>query len=131
MNKANAQHLAAPSCRPEFIRLPRVGEKDPIFGLSRSFLNNLILPSQANGFYAPIRSISIRKRNASRGVRLIVVASALAYFEKLAAEQAQQEEINQHFPVDIGEMPTKKPISGVGNNVAPETSSTTKPGDAQ
>lgn len=71
----------------QYIRLPRSGSKDPIFGLSRSTWNNLILPTVANRHQPPIRSVSLRRNGALRGTRLIVVESAIAFFNKLEAEQ--------------------------------------------
>lgn len=56
---------------PEFIRLPRSGEREPITGLSRSTLNKLILPNQGNCFKPQVKSVCLRKRGAVRGTRLI------------------------------------------------------------
>jgi hypothetical protein len=71
----------------QYIRLPRSGSKDPIFGLSRSTWNNLILPTVANRNKPAIKSVSLRRNGAFRGTRLIVVESAIAFFNKLEAEQ--------------------------------------------
>ena len=65
--------------RPEFIRLPKPGTLCPITGLSRSYLNALILPSTVNGHRPPVRSICLRQRGAKTGVRLIDCASLLAF----------------------------------------------------
>jgi hypothetical protein len=73
---------------PEFLRLPKSRERDGIAGLSRSSLNALILPTKANGFKPPVRSIVLRKAGALRGVRLIVVDSLRDY---LYANLATQE----------------------------------------
>lgn len=70
MNKTTAQ--------PEFIRLPRRGQC-PHSGLSRSYLNGLILPNQENGNNPPVRSVCLRKRGRLRGVRLISLHSLLDY----------------------------------------------------
>jgi len=70
----------------EFYRLPKAGTLDPIYQLSRSKWNQLILPCAANGFRPPIASISLRQRGAVRGVRMIVAESARAYFSNLIAE---------------------------------------------
>jgi hypothetical protein len=70
----------------EFYRLPKSGNLDPIFQLSRSKWNQLILPCEANGYRPPIRSVVLRQKGAVRGVRLIVAAAAHAYFAKLVAE---------------------------------------------
>lgn len=72
---------------PEFIRLPQSGTRDPIFGLSRSALNNLILPCAANGFKPPVRSISLKQKYAVRGIRLIYVESLREYLRSLSAPE--------------------------------------------
>jgi hypothetical protein len=64
---------------PEFLRLPPPGRKCPLSGLSRSYLNQLILPCQLNGFRPPVRSFVLRKRGAKTGVRLIDYASLRAF----------------------------------------------------
>jgi hypothetical protein len=56
---------------PEAIRLPQVGGHDPYFGLTRSFINSLVLPTAENNFKPPVRSFVIRKRGAKTGVRLV------------------------------------------------------------
>jgi len=63
----------------EYVRLPPPGEHDPIFGLTRSYLNLLILPSKDNDFHPPVRSSVLRQHNAKTGVRLVNVASLRAY----------------------------------------------------
>ena len=78
-------HLGpAPGAGPhaEFLRLPKPGTLDPIYGLCRSTWNNLILPCAANNFKPPIKSVALRKM----GVRLIVAAAAQTYFDALIAE---------------------------------------------
>jgi len=64
---------------PEFLRLPPPGVRCPFTGLSRSALNELILPTESNGFNPPVRSFCIRKRGAKTGIRLIDYASLKAY----------------------------------------------------
>jgi hypothetical protein len=87
----------------ELLRLPKNGQRDEIFQLSRSTWNNLILPCAANKFQPPIKSISLRRLGTLRGVRLIVVASAREYFQRLIDEQdAAQGDANQ-MPAPIGE----------------------------
>jgi hypothetical protein len=63
----------AGACRftPETIRLPKVGGHDPYFGLTRSFINALVLPTAENKFKPPVRSFVIRRRGAKTGVRLV------------------------------------------------------------
>lgn len=73
----------------EWVRLPRVGERSPLCGLSRSSLNELILPCPANGGRPPVRSIVLKKRGAIRGIRLIHAPSLLDYLNRLACEAAE------------------------------------------
>ena len=82
---ATAASVANP-IKPEFIRLPKPGSHCPWTGLSRSGLNEMILPCTANGFKPPVRSVSLRKRGARRGVRLISYDSLLAYLHELEAK---------------------------------------------
>jgi hypothetical protein len=78
----------------EFIRLPPAGERDPIFGLKRSYLNLLILPCRENSFRPPVKSFALRRTRSRRGVRLIEVASLRAYIiNQMEAEQAQGGEV--------------------------------------
>jgi len=62
--------------RPEFIRLPLHG-LCPWTGLSRSKLNELILPNPANGFRPPVKSVSLAPLGKTKGVRLIYLESLL------------------------------------------------------
>lgn len=68
---------APPSWR-EFLRLPKVGARCPVTGLSRATLNELIL-----GTNPPVRSVVLRKRGTTRGIRLIDVQSLLAHLHGL------------------------------------------------
>lgn len=70
--EATASFVAA--C-PEFLRLPKPGSLCPHSGLSRSYINSLILPSRLNDFKPPVRSFVIRRPGAKTGVRLIDYAS--------------------------------------------------------
>jgi hypothetical protein len=60
---------------PEFIRLPKARERDPYFGLSRSYLNELVLACKANNFRPLVRSAVLRRRGAKSGVRLVHLQS--------------------------------------------------------
>ena len=55
----------------EFLRLPPVGQRCPVTGMSRAALNGLILPSEANGGKPPVKSFCLRQRGAKTGIRLI------------------------------------------------------------
>lgn len=73
----------ASPARPEFVRLPKPGTLCPWTGLSRSKLNELILPSPLNGYRPPVRSLSLRNRGQIRAVRLICFDSLMAYLRSL------------------------------------------------
>jgi len=81
---------------PETIRLPKVGGHDPYFGLTRSFINTLILPTAENNFNPPVRSFVLRRRGAKTGVRLVDYQSLrdfiLAHAETGAEIQSQTTE---------------------------------------
>lgn len=64
--------------RPEFIRLPRSGTRDPLTGLSRTTLRSLI-----DGPNPPVKSVLLRKRNALHGARLIEVDSLLSHIRSM------------------------------------------------
>lgn len=73
---------------PEFIRLPKTGERCPHTGLSRTELNCLILPNAKNGHRPPVASVCLRKRGALRGTRLIIFDSLISYLHSLSTRQA-------------------------------------------
>lgn len=60
---------------PITIRLPRTGARCPWTGLTRSALNDLVLPNKANNFKAPVKSRLLKAKGAARGIRLISFAS--------------------------------------------------------
>lgn len=60
--------------------------KDRLTGLSRSSMNNLILPNSSNGNRPPVRSAVLRKSGAIRGIRLIHRESLLEHLESLAVD---------------------------------------------
>jgi len=71
-----------PQCaliRPETFRLPSGRDRDPFFGLGRSYWNEQILPTPRNGYKPPIKSYVIRKKGSHTGVRLIDFESALQF----------------------------------------------------
>jgi len=84
-----------PAIPPEFIRLPKDGTLCRYTGLSRSGMNQLILPSKLNGYNPPVNSF-IQKTNPHtiRGVRLIVYESLIAYLRQQmrCAEKARIEQ---------------------------------------
>jgi len=69
--------------QPQFLRLPKPGTQCLHTGLSRSTLNELILPNEANGFKPPVRSVVHKKKYAVRGIRLINFRSLIDYLNSL------------------------------------------------
>ncbi len=56
---------------PEFLRLPPSGHLCAHTGLSRSYINMLVLPTEANGRKPPVKSFCLRRPGARTGVRLV------------------------------------------------------------
>lgn len=77
-----ADNDVASNTRPEMIRLPAPGQRCPWTGLSRSGLNELILPTRANDGRPPVRSFVLRRRGAKTGVRLIDYGSLIHYIRR-------------------------------------------------
>lgn len=71
--------------RPEYIRLPRPGSRCALTGLTRSTLAELTVPCDANGHKPPVKSILIKKRGATRGIRLINYNGLIDYLRELEA----------------------------------------------
>ena len=72
------KNLDEPNYWREFLRLPKVGGRCPVTGLSRATLNELIL-----GPNPPVKSVVLRKRGKTRGIRLIETESLIAYLRNL------------------------------------------------
>lgn len=70
---------------PEFVRLPKPGERCLWTGLSRASLNLLIL-----GESAPVRSLVLRQSEGARGLRLIQLSSLLTYLHRQMADQYEK-----------------------------------------
>jgi hypothetical protein len=80
MNESDSPRIIGAADLRKYMRLPRANERDPLFGLSRSFLNTLILPCKENGYSPPVASLVLRRRRTSRsGVRLVDTASLEAF----------------------------------------------------
>jgi hypothetical protein len=47
--------------------------------MTRSALNELILPNERNGYSPPVESTSLRKREGGKGIRLILWQSLNEY----------------------------------------------------
>jgi hypothetical protein len=67
---------------PEFLRLPRTGTLCPFTGLTRSKLNELVLPCPQNDHKPPVKSVCLRQRGAVKGIRLIVFKSLMDYLHE-------------------------------------------------
>jgi len=73
-----------PHCLPPvFIRLPKVGKRCNLTGLSRGSLCELVLPTEKNGFCPPVKSYVQRKKGATRGIRLIEFESLVSYLRSM------------------------------------------------
>jgi hypothetical protein len=70
--------FAAP-IEPETIRLPKAGEHEPHFGLTRSCLNSLVLPTAENNFEPPVQSFVLHRRGARTDARLVGFQSLKNY----------------------------------------------------
>lgn len=79
--------------RPEFFRLPRSGERDPHFGLTRSFYYAAEADSQ-------LKLVRLRKRGNQRGVTLIPYAAVVALFNEAHATCAEVPGANGHNQVE-------------------------------
>lgn len=64
---------------PEFLRLPKTGTLCPFSGLTRSKMNELVLPCLQNENKPPVRSVVLRQKGKVKGVRLIVFKSLMDY----------------------------------------------------
>ena len=82
--------------RPEYIRLPSPGIRDALCGLNRSTMAELTVPCEANGHKPPVKSLVIKKRGATRGIRLINYDSLLAHLRSL---ESQPESKSKPAPV--------------------------------
>ena len=80
---------------PEWLRLPQPSQRCRFTGLSRSTLTELCIDGPVNGFKAPVRSVVLRKRNATRGIRLISFDSLMAYLESLTTKPEYDEKLEE------------------------------------
>jgi hypothetical protein len=77
MGPRRALSQQQPIIAPRYLRLPRPGERDPLCGLSRSELWNLI----KNG---SIKSVVLAQKGKTRGCRLINAQSLVEFIEQSA-----------------------------------------------
>jgi hypothetical protein len=71
--------VAAQPVLPEFIRLPKPGTLCAWTGLSRTKMNELVLPNKTNGFRPRVKSVCLRQAGQKKGARLIHLAGLIAY----------------------------------------------------
>ena len=75
---------------PEFVRLPKSGTLCAWTGLSRAKMNELILPCAGNSFKPPVRSVVLRAKGRTRGVRLVVYQSLVSYLNTCGLAEAKE-----------------------------------------
>lgn len=74
----------------EFLRLPQPKCRCPITGMSRSALNELILPTPRNRNKPPVKSFCLRQRGAKTGIRLVDYQSLRAHIRANAESQGEE-----------------------------------------
>jgi hypothetical protein len=79
--------------KPEFIRLPRPGARCPWTGLSRSKMNQIVLPCKENGYKPPVRSVSIRQRGQKHAVRLVFFDSLIEYLKSCETDWEKEQKL--------------------------------------
>lgn len=80
---ANPTNESSPNPNePIYLRLPKPGERCSRTGLTRSKLNQLVLPSEQNGYKPPVASMSLKQPGKIRGIRLILWESLKAHLRK-------------------------------------------------
>ena len=84
MNTTPPTILLTETTKPEWLRLPAPGARCRFTGLSRSTLNELTIAGSANDGVPPVKSVVLRKRGATRGIRLINYDSLMGYLAGLA-----------------------------------------------
>lgn len=77
------QTTSPSSDKPEWVRLPAPGARCRHTGLSRTTLNELAIPSAANDWKPPVKSVVVKKRGAMRGIRLLSYDSLMGHLQSL------------------------------------------------
>ncbi len=75
------------SAQPCYIRLPRSGNSCLHSGLSRSALDLITRPQEANDFKPPVASKILKQVGQKKGIRLINYRSLMAYLDRLPVTQ--------------------------------------------
>ena len=68
-------HTSPNGVRPEFVRFPRNGEREPHTGLTRAFLYSLAAAGE-------IKTVKLRRRGNNAGVSLISFDSLIEYINR-------------------------------------------------
>jgi len=79
---SSGTQAGADADEPDYIRLPKPGQRCPKTGMTRSALNGLILPNARNNYQPPVESRSLRRRGDGKGTRLIVWHSLKEYLSR-------------------------------------------------
>ena len=82
MDQQTFPRMSGPPEARKYMRLPPPGQRDPLFGFSRSYINSLILPCKQNDYTPPVLSFVLKKRGARCGVRLVDIASMEAHIKR-------------------------------------------------
>jgi len=77
------------TAKPEWLRLPAPKKRCPVTGLSRTTLYEIAVPGPANDNRPPVKSIVIKKRGATRGIRLVSYDSLMNYLASLEVAGVQ------------------------------------------
>ena len=67
----------------EFLRIPPRGSHCSRTGLSRSVIEQLVVPSKANNFHPPVPAKLLRRPGNTRGVWLIPKRAFIKYLNNL------------------------------------------------
>jgi len=82
LTNKNARQAQCQTESRRYLRLPKPGTLCPITGLTRSYINLLVLPCKANGFNPPVRSFCLKQPGRKTGVRLVDINSLFDYIER-------------------------------------------------
>ena len=82
--------------KPEWIRLPKSGTLCTHSGLSRSKMNEYVLPSLLNDFKPPVKSISLRSRGQVKAVRLVSYDSLMTHLRSFLQDEWTAEPLHHH-----------------------------------
>ena len=79
--KDRLAHFSPPE--PAYVRLPRWGAREPNTGLTRTALDLLTRPQEANNFRPPVKSKILKQTGQKQGIKLIDFRSLRIYLDGL------------------------------------------------